>query len=61
MVKLLSIMVGTCGTLGLDLRGVVIDIAGAAATVVVVVVDVDVSVAVVIGSVTFDFFSLDNI
>lgn len=50
IVKLLSIMFGACGMLGRDLRRFVITAAV-----------VDVVVTVVIGSVTFAFFSSDNI
>lgn len=68
MVKLLSIMLGTCGTLGLDLRGCVIAVTSTVVglvvvdvVLVVVIVDVTVVVGTVAVTVTFDFFSLDNI
>lgn len=60
-VKLRSIILGKCGTLGLDLRRV----GNSAAAVVVVVVGcgvgVVVVVAVVVGTVTSEFISLVNI
>lgn len=60
--KLLSIILGTCGTVGLDLRGFAVVVDDLLIVVIEVVnVVVAVVVGVVVGAVAFDFFSLDNI